>query len=208
MKILAIGAHPDDVEIGCGGLLLKFIKRGHEVYILILTHGEAGRNLEGNRDKEAMASAKALGAKKLWFGEFADTKLIANGDLVNSIEKIVKRTCPDLVLCHSISDEHHDHRAVGSTSIEAARYVPNILSYENPQTKDFLPQVFTDISDVIEEKLRILSFFASQRDKEYLKSEAIKGLAEYRALQSRLNIRSAEAFQVIKFTLLGDSSLM
>lgn len=202
MKILALGAHPDDVEIGCGGLLLKSSRLGYEIYIYILTHGEAGTKTVGNRDEEAFESANTIGAKKLWLGDFADTKLVPDGTLVNSIEKIVKNTRPDLVLTHSIRDEHHDHRAVGLCSIEAARYIPNILLYENPQTIDFIPQIFVDISDVIEEKIQILNLFKSQKEKEYLKSEAIRGLAQYRALQSRLNIKLAEAYQVIKLRLL------
>ena len=106
------------------------------------------------------------------------------------------------MLSHSIKDDHHDHRKVGSSSIEAARYVPNFLTYENPLTKDFIPQVYVDISDQIEEKIKLLSLFESQKDKAYLKSLAIQGLAQYRALQSRIpDVKFAEAFQVLKLKL-------
>ena len=202
MRILAVGAHPDDVEIGCGGLLVKASKLGHEISIYILTHGEAGGSNGHDREKEAVNSADTISAKNLWFGEFADTQLVPNGDLVTSIENIVKKTCPDLVLSHSTKDDHHDHRAVGSSSIEAARYVPNILSYENPLTIDFKPQVFVDISDVIQDKIMLLSLFESQKNKEYLRDNAIRGLAQYRAFQSRLReVFFAEAFQVVKLKL-------
>ncbi|MFH0749288.1 MAG: PIG-L family deacetylase [Candidatus Bathyarchaeota archaeon] len=209
LKILAIGAHPDDIEIGCGGSLLMASKLRYEIYLYILTHGEAGGSNGENREKEAMASSKMIGAQKIEFGEFEDTNLIPNGDLVNSIEKIVKRTCPDLVLSHSSKDEHHDHRAVGLASIEAARYVSNLLTYENPLTKDFLPQLFIDISDTIEEKIKLLSFFESQRDKEYLKNKAIYGLAQYRAFQSRIReVQFAEAFQVVKLKLFDPKAFL
>ena len=132
-----------------------------------------------------------------------------SGDLVNSIEKIVEKVDPNLVLTHSAKDEHHDHRAVGSATIEAARLAPNILAYENPLTKDFVPQAYVDISDVIEEKIKLLNLYPSQRDKDYLKSNAIFGLAQYRALQSRLaNVKFAEAFQVTKFRLFDSSHML
>jgi LmbE family N-acetylglucosaminyl deacetylase len=201
MKVLAIGAHPDDVEIGAGGLLLKEVKSKHDVYIYILTYGEAGGGDTGTREKEARMSAKAIGAKEIRFGGFKDTKLMPDGDLVNSIEAMISHVEPDLVLTHSIKDEHHDHRAVGLTTIEAARYSPKIFAYENPLTKDFVPQHYIDISDVIEEKVKILSLFDTQRNKVYLIPSAIRGLAQYRAYQSRLSsIRFAEAFQIVKCT--------
>lgn len=64
LKILAIGAHPDDVEIGCGGLLSRLSKMGYEIYIFILTRGEAGGNGGENREKEAINSAKTIGVKE------------------------------------------------------------------------------------------------------------------------------------------------
>ena len=207
MKVLAIGAHPDDIELGCGGLLLKAIKLGHEIFFFILTRGEAGQKVssEEDRESEAKQSAETLGAT-LRFGEFEDTKLVPTGDLVNSIERIVNEVCPDLVLTHSIKDDHHDHRAVGSATIEAARLSENIFTYENPLTKDFVPQAYVDISDVINGKIQLLNLYPSQRDKDYLKSNAIFGLAQYRALQSRIpNVKFAEAFQITKLRLFDHS---
>ncbi|MCJ7631862.1 PIG-L family deacetylase [Candidatus Bathyarchaeota archaeon] len=206
MKILAIGAHPDDIELGCGGLLIRSKKMGYDINYLILTRGEAGSQLnpEDDREAEARESAKAIGAT-LSFGGFEDTKLMPDGTLVNAIEKIVNKVRPDIVLTHSVKDEHHDHRAVGSATIEAARYVRNILAYENPLTKDFSPQVYIDISDVVKEKIKLLNLYPSQREKDYLKSNAIYGLAQYRAYQSRVSgIKFAEAFQVIKGGLSND----
>jgi hypothetical protein len=74
------------------------------------------------------------------------------------------------------------------------------MSYEIPLTKDFKPQVFYDISDVVDDKVELIKIFWSQQSKLYLKANAIKGLAEYRALQTRLNtsINYVEAFEVMK----------
>ena len=200
MNILAIGAHPDDIELGCGGMLLKASRQGHNVYMYTLTRGAASGDPE-QRTKELMQSAKFIGAKALWIDNFEDTKLsLSSTDLINHIEFFINKSDPDLIITHSLGDVHHDHRAVASSTIEAGRFMPNIMSYEIPLTKEFKPQVFYDISDVVNEKVELIKIFWSQHGKLYLKANAIKGLAEYRALQSRLNtsINYVEAFEVLK----------
>lgn len=199
MNILAIGAHPDDIELGCGGLLLRASRQGHNVFMYTLTRGAASGDPE-ERTKELMKSAKFIGAKKLWIDNFEDTKLSLSSDLINHIEFFINQSDPDIVITHSLGDTHHDHRAIAASTIEAGRFVPNILSYEIPVTRDFKPQVYFDISDTIDDKIELINIFWSQRSKMFLKSNAIKGLAEYRALQSRLNssVTCVEAFEVMK----------
>jgi hypothetical protein len=94
--------------------------------------------------------------------------------------------------------------------MEAGRFVPSIVAYEMPVTKDFKPQVYFDISDVIDEKIQLLNVFYSQRDKMFIKSNAIRGLAYYRALQSRLDpsVTSVEAFEVIKLGFATDFKIL
>lgn len=200
MNILAIGAHPDDIELGCGGLLIKAARQGHEVFMYTLSRGAASGDPE-QRTNELLQSARFIGAKALWIDNFEDTRLNASStDLINHIEFFINKADPDLIITHSLGDVHHDHRAVASSTIEAGRFIPNIMSYEIPLTKDFKPQVYYDISDVVDEKVELIKIFWSQQSKLYLKANAIKGLAEYRALQSRLNtsINYVEAFEVLK----------
>jgi LmbE family N-acetylglucosaminyl deacetylase len=199
VNILAIGAHPDDIELGCGGLLIKAARQGHDVFMYTLTRGAASGD-PAQRTRELMQSAKFIGAKALWVDNFDDTRLTASTDLINHIEFFINKAEPDIVITHSLGDVHHDHKAVASSTIEAGRFIPNIMSYEIPLTKDFKPQVFYDISDVVDEKVELIEIFWSQQSKLYLKANAIKGLAEYRALQSRLNtsINYVEAFEVMK----------
>jgi LmbE family N-acetylglucosaminyl deacetylase len=203
MNILAIGAHPDDIELGCGGLLLKAAKQGHNVYMYTLTHGEASGDPKLRID-ELKHSSKAIGTKALWIDNFKDAKLSVSDKLINHIEFFTGITEADIVVTHSPSDIHHDHKAIAASTIEAARFVPNILSYEIPLTKDFNPQVYYDITDVVEEKVKLIKLFSSQENKPHIKAgNAIKGLAEYRALQSRLNTTTGfvEAFEVLKLSL-------
>ncbi len=199
MNILAIGAHPDDIELGCGGLLIKAAKEGHIVSMYTATRGEASGD-PTQRAYELMDSSKFIGATNLWIGNFKDTKLTPNDELINHIESFVNKAKPDLILTHSQGDVHHDHRAVALATVEAARFVSNILAYEIPLTKSFSPQLFFDISDVVDKKVELIKIFWSQQSKLYLKANAIRGLAEYRALQSRLNtsIRHVEAFEPVK----------
>lgn len=161
------------------------------------------------RTRELRESAKFIGAENLWIDNFEDTKLIVNDELINHIEHIINKARPDIILTHSSGDIHHDHRAIALATVEAGRFISNILSYEIPLTRNFSPQVFFDISDTVDEKVRLIEIFWSQHSKLYLKSNAIKGLAEYRALQSRLNvsINHVEAFEVLKLCFTKDLGL-
>lgn len=210
MNILAIGAHPDDIELGCGGLLLKAARQDHHnIFMYTLTRGGASGDPE-ERTKELIQSAKFIGAKKLWIDNFEDTKLSLSSDLINHIEFFIKRADPDIVLTHSLGDTHHDHRAIAASTMEAGRFVPNILAYEIPVTRDFKPQVYYDISDVIDGKIELINIFLSQRSKSFLQSNAIRGLAQYRALQSRFDnsVSCVEAFEVQKLFFGKDFKLL
>jgi LmbE family N-acetylglucosaminyl deacetylase len=202
VDILAIGAHPDDVELGCGGLLLQAVRNGHRVYICTLTKGSASGDPR-ERTEELLKSAKFIGAKDVRIGDFEDTKLTVSSELINYIEAYVDKVNPDLILTHFHGDIHHDHRAVSTATLESARFNSNILAYEIPLTRNFEPKVYYDISEVIDEKVELIRIFWSQRSKLYTKANAIKGLAEFRALQSRLNtsIDYVESFDVLKLCL-------
>ena len=105
---------------------------------------------------------------------------------------------------------HLDHRAIAASTIEAGRFAPNILSYEIPLTKDFEPQIYYDISDVIHEKVKWIEIFWSQQSKLYLKLHAIKELAGYRALQSKVktSIDFVEPFEIVKIGLDKEFKLL
>jgi LmbE family N-acetylglucosaminyl deacetylase len=206
---MAIGAHPDDIELGCGGLLLKAARHGHNIFMYTLTRGGASGD-PNSRVRELISSAEFIGAKKLWIDDLEDTKLYIVHEIINRIEFFINECEADVIYTHSVSDTHHDHRAVAESTIEAGRYAPNILAYEIPVTKDFKPQVYYDISDVLDDKLKLANLFISQKDKRFIQSNALRGLAEYRALQSRLNssITAVEAFEVYKIGFRDDFKLL
>jgi hypothetical protein len=207
MKILAMGAHPDDIGLGCGGLLIKAAKNGHSVYLYALTRGEKAGDSQP-RIEELRQSARYMGAKALYIDRFPDTQLTLTSDLINHIESCINICRPDLLITHPMTDTHHDHRVVAEASIEAGRNVSNILSYEMPLTKDFDPHIYHDISETMDAKLELLSLF--QGHKIFLESKAVSGLAQYRALQSKLgsDVSYAESFHVIKIALDGNFALL
>lgn len=209
MNILALGAHPDDIELGCGGLLLKAARSGHKIFMGVLTRGGASGD-PVVRSEELIRSARTIGATKLWIDNFGDTKLQVDDALINHLEYFIHKADPDVILTHSIRDYHHDHRAVAECSIEAGRYSQNVLAYEMPVTKNFKPQVYYDISDVMQEKIELIQIFWSQQTKLFTKANSIRGLAEYRALQSRLNtsINAVEAFEIVKMCFSRDFTLL
>src|SRR5579864_398297 len=113
MDILAIGAHPDDIELGCGGLLIKAARKGHNVHMYTLTRGDASGDPE-QRTQEAKASAKFIGAKNLWLDTFPDMGLRGDAELIRHIENRIDSVHPDVILTHHSKDMHHDHRAVAT----------------------------------------------------------------------------------------------
>jgi len=174
-----------------------------------VTRGSVGGDPK-QRTKELMQSAKFIGAKNLWIDNFEDTRLTVSSELISHIEFFVNKVDPELIITHSHGDVHHDHRAVSLSTVEAGRFVSNILSYEIPLTRNFEPQVFFDITDVIDDKVELIKKFSSQQSKLYLQADGIKGLAEYRALQSRLNstVNHVEAFEVLKLCLDKEFKLL
>ena len=209
MNILAIGAHPDDIELGCGGLLIKAVRQGHNVYMYTLTRGAASGD-PINRTREQIEAAKFIGAKTMWIDSFEDTKVSMNVELIRHIEAAMSCSHADVVYTHPLRDTHHDHRAIAEATLEAGRFIPNILSYEMPVTKDFSPHVYYDISDVINDKIELLSIFSSQQHKMFICANATKGLAQYRALQSRLHpsVTSVESYEALKLGIGTDFSLL
>ena len=205
MNILAIGSHPDDIELGCGGTLIKAAKEGHNVFLYVLTRGDKSGDSE-QRTNEVIESAKFIGAKAAWIDNFEDTALKVESKLVNHLEYFINKADADIILTHAQNDYHHDHRAVAECTLEAARNSQNVLAYEIPVTKNFTPQLYYDITDVVDAKVTLIEIFWSQRGKIFTKINAIRGMAEYRALQSRLNttITHVESFEVLKMCVNSD----
>ena len=196
MKVLVVGAHPDDIELGAAGTIARHIKQGDEVIFLILSYGEKTAD-KRERMKEALMSAKTLNVENVEFAGFLDTQIPNGIETIMFIENMIDKYHPQRVYTHCAKDTHQDHRTVAHTTISAARRVPEIYSYESPLTHpNFNPQYFVDITDTLSLKLEALNNFSSQSNKNYLKAEAIAGLAKFRGFQA--GVLYAEAFEVIR----------
>ena len=195
MNILAIGAHPDDIEFGCGGTLLKYALKDHDVYLLILTDGGQGGD-PAERRKEQEEAAKVLGAQQLFWGGYQDTEVPIERDLIQKVEGILHHVRPDLIFVHWGDDTHQDHRHLSTSVVTASRYTRNVLFYEGPTTANFTPSVFVDIDPVLERKLNALAAHASQVVKTGVEGLSIVDLARaadhFRGIQGR--VRNAEGF--------------
>lgn len=165
MKILAIGAHPDDIEYGCGGLLLMAVAASHAVYLQVITEGNI--NSEVNRRAEQEKAAEFLGAKKLFWGGFKDTQLTPGRELIVAVENVLNAVRPDMVLVNYPHDAHQDHQALANCVVTACRYIKRVLFYHDYTTLDFVPDTFVDISAFLKKKMQFLACHKSQVEKEY-----------------------------------------
>lgn len=199
MNILAIGAHPDDIEYGCAGTLIKYAERDHRIHLMVLTGGEEGG--EGEiRNREQHAAAKIIGSKQVFWGGYRDTQLPLNKELIDKIEEVLGEVKPDLILVNYGDDTHQDHRVLTEATMSATRYVRNVLFFEVPTTQNFNPQVFVDISDTLELKFQVLKAHESQVMKTNIEDMSIVELARanatFRGIQGR--VKFAEAFAPLR----------
>lgn len=200
MKILAVGAHPDDIEIGCAGNLLKYAGSGHDVYLLVMTPGEMGGEAE-TRKKEQARSAEIMNAGELFWGEYKDTQLAAYlNNMISDIEAVVKKIKPDFVFVNYGDDTHQDHRVLSRATISATRYIKNVLFYETPTTNNFSPTLFIDLKDTMDKKITALLAHKSQAERTNIEGLSIvdiaKSMAVFRGIQGRVVL--AEGFMPLR----------
>jgi LmbE family N-acetylglucosaminyl deacetylase len=178
-RVLAIGAHPDDVEIGCGGALAKHRACGDILHILTLSRGAAGGDVNV-RTAEAQRAAALLGAK-LEFGNLRDAHITEGVETIQIIEAALRELRPTHVYTHCLEDTHQDHRAVHAASLVAARDVPNVYCYQSPSsTVEFRPNRFVDITDYKNAKLQAIGAYKSQVDRmASLQDDVIVSTARY-----------------------------
>lgn len=195
--IIAIGAHPDDIEIGCGGTIKKHVLSGDDVYFLIATNGEKGGN-KHERIAEANKSAELMGIKGIYFLDLPDSFVSHDGQTVQLIDDIMKKVIPNIVYVHSLNDYHQDHSNIAKSTLSSSRGMKNsIMCYEAPSTTlKFTPIAFNNISKTFESKMECINQFISQEKKDYVERQAVVNLAKFRG--KIINVQYAEAFEVVR----------
>jgi len=195
--VIAIGAHPDDIELGCGGALCQVTSSGGKAIAVFMTKGEQSGN-PIVRMEESKRALEVLGVKDVYFGDFSDTEIPSCRKAIDFLEQFFTTYRPEMVITHTINDIHQDHRQVGWLSIAAFRSALKVLAYETPRvTPSFSPTYFVDISDCVSLKWNALKCHLSQKEKRYLTYESMVNLASFRG--SQVGIPAAEAFEVVRY---------
>ena len=196
-RVLAIGAHPDDLELACGGTLARLADAGHEVHTLVMSDGAIGGD-STVRLTEATKGSTFLRATKCEVHGLPDTHLPEYGnEMVRIIEQKIRSLNPDMIFTHSSHDQHQDHNAVHWATMRAGRNHPAILCFESPSvTKEFSPQVFVDIEDWVQTKATAVQIHHDQSDKPYMSEESLTAMSTFRGAQGRIG--RAEGFEAVR----------
>ena len=198
MKIIVFSPHPDDAEVLMGGTIAKYIQKGHDVLIILVTIP----NDKETRRKESEKSATILGAR-ISILDLDAYELAFNRKLVETFDKVIQDFPPDIIYTSWIYESHQDHTAVSKATIAAARKnACSLYMYEQALPSGLTPytfraQAFVDISDTIETKIKsVLAHNSQVQNFSEQWIQGIRGRATYRGFQ--INVKYAEAFEVVK----------
>lgn len=197
-SVLAIGAHPDDIELGCAGTLLAHFERGDRVTMLVMTPGERGPQDVKSRVHEQEQAAALLGADLRW-GGFTDGEVVEGRESIQVIERVLLEVGATTVYTHTPNDSHQDHRATALSSLAAARRSSSVLCYESPSSLQFMPSLYVNVSGVLEKKLAVMREHESQvRRNGFVDLGVVEAQARYRGFYARCP--AAEGFETPRFT--------
>lgn len=212
MNIMAIGAHPDDIEFGCGGTLINHKEFGDKVIYVCMTDTESvdatkGKVIrsESELKSETQCAADVLGVDNIFYLPFKDLHVPFSFDSVSRLETLIKQYQIDTIYTHWSGDSNQDHISTFKTTMAAARYVKNIYCYEqipiprqseNPMNINY----FVDIDNTFDQKIVSAECHKSQFEKYkqvgFDVTKNLKLMAQYRGIQA--NCEYAEGFHIIK----------
>lgn len=212
MKILAVGAHLDDIEIACGGTLAKAVKAGHQVKVLIMSKS-GYTNKEGIMQRsddtaviEGTNALHRLGIQDIDILNFPTKDIPFQSDVVNAIDVCISRYNPDIIFTHHPFDTHQAHVGTSNATIAAARRKNTIFFYEpiTPSGRSYVafrPQLYIDIESTIEDKLESLREHKSEYNK-FGAEDWITGVmcrCGFRGYE--IGKRYAEAFEILRIEI-------
>jgi LmbE family N-acetylglucosaminyl deacetylase len=219
MNILGIGCHPDDLEIGCGGTLAKYVKQGNKVFMCHIANGNLGHaviepaELREIRDREAGNAAKVIGAESISI-DVGDLQAEASDKGVrDALTDVVRSTKADVIITHNPEDYMRDHEQVSAlardvsftvtiphllTRASARGVFPPVFFMDTLAGINFIPTEYVDITGEIEQKLEAVNCHESQvvwlREHDHIDFlDFVKTCNKYRGLQS--NCTFAEGFR-------------
>lgn len=201
-RVLAVGAHPDDVEIGVGGILLAHRAAGDAITVLTMSRGEWGGD-QDQRAAEAARAAELLGAQ-LILHDLEDTHISESNPTVGLIEQAIAAVRPTIVYTHTLNDLHQDHRNTHRATMVAARRVPSVYCYESPSsTVEFRPVRFVAVDGCMDAKIEVIAAYRSQVEvRAYLDTELVRATGRYWGRFG--DSRFCEPLEVIRERSLAD----
>lgn len=222
LRVLAIGAHPDDLEFQIGGTLAKYAARGDTVVMAVATNGDIGSathtmdEIAAIRKQEALDSAALIGAELIWMN-YHDEFFFYNEETRRHMIEVMRHAEPDVVLGHWTNDYHPDHSLSGMAARDARimTAVPLIVTASKHLSKipvhffydtlagiDFTPEVYVDVTDTFETKRQMLACHKSQNAwiSDVFEGRSIAQMMEvqtaFRGLQA--GVRYAEGFRALE----------
>lgn len=204
MKVVAIGAHPDDIEFGAGGTLAKHLSMGDDVHGVVCTLGGVSGDA-AERKEESYQAASILGMNAITIMDYSAAALNKpTPTFAGEIEKILSEIKPDRVYTHTSFDYHQVHYSVNRAVAQASRklQVRDVLFFEilSSTSPEFRPNAFVDVTDFIDKKIKSLQAHKSQATTRfYLQPNVIRSLANTRYVWGKVGPDSsglAEAFIV------------
>jgi LmbE family N-acetylglucosaminyl deacetylase len=204
LKVLCLGSHSDDIEIGCGGTILRLIEQYPRcVFYWVVLSAIGVRKAEAQQGAESFVGSKRL--ERTVFKEFPDTFMpFVGSDVKNVFEELKQAFSPDLIFTHNRKDAHQDHRLISDLTWNAFRD-HFILEYEIPKYDGDLgqPSVFVPLEDeVCQKKVRyIIDAFQSQRSKRWFEENTFLSLMRLRGMECNAPSGYAEAFYCRKLLL-------
>jgi len=205
-KILFISPHTDDIELGCGGSIRRFVEEGKEVFCIILSdcRNAIPQGFEEDAlNKECISSLTLLGVKKgnIFIFQVENKEFQRNNrEIFFILENLKDKIKPDLVFIPSLNDNHQDHKTVAEESLRVFRQNISIISYEEPWNHiKFEPRFFVKLNKKnLDYKINSLRKYKTQKKFErfYFDYKLIESLARVRG--SHIASKYAEAFEVIR----------
>ena len=219
MKIMAIGAHLDDIEIACGGTLAKAIKAGHEVRVLIMSKS-GYTNKDGivqRSDEQAVQEGidalHTLGISEIEILDFTTKDIPFRSDVVNAIDVRMAAFNPDIIFTHHPFDTHQAHEGVAKASIAAARRKNTVFFYEpiTPSGRSYVPfkpSLYVDIESTLCMKIASLKCHKSEYNKFGAEDwiEGVRCRCGFRGYE--IGKKYAEAFEVLRLELSFEERAM
>lgn len=201
--ILCLGAHSDDIEIGCGGLLMTLLERHPGLHFHWVVF--SGDDVRAGETRAAAARLMEGGNLHMTLHTFRVSYFPhAGAEIKDVFEDVRRRVNPDLILTHFRTDRHQDHRVISDLTWNTFRSHA-VLEYEIPKYDGDLaqPNVFCSLSEAIVEKKisALLDCFASQRSHQWFDAELFRGLMRVRGIECNSPTRFAEAFHARKLVI-------